>query len=257
MRALPQLSPTNIRCSKAEKLWATSQFRRVSGRSLCITSLLATKWPIYANRQTDGVALCPAIGFNSASLWYQSHSRVPAAPTPDWSDDDDEQQDDKLNNISCIKKNNAYTSLATTKLHFLDMMQYLAAGSSYENFVKAYAPQVKQVKCPFPYKWLDSVAQIEPRPSSSTRILQRFEKSGAVRGRIMRQCNNSGSTTISPTWANTWNFTTTWTWLVLLLLLKHTRLGGPTRTLILLNKVRVSSFYTPIAKNVCLYSGLI
>jgi len=103
----------------------------------------------------------PCIGFNSASFDVTLIREYLLPQLLTERIDDDEQQGDKLNNISCIKKNNAYTSLATTKLHFLDMMQYLAAGSSYENFVKAYAPQVKQVKCPFPYKWLDSVEKLQ------------------------------------------------------------------------------------------------
>ena len=101
----------------------------------------------------------PCIGFNSASFDINliREYLLPQLLTEQADDD----QNDKLNKISCIKKNNAYTSLSSKKLHFLDMMQYLAAGSSYENFVKAYAPQVKQVKCPFPYKWLDSAAKLQ------------------------------------------------------------------------------------------------
>jgi hypothetical protein len=61
---------------------------------------------------------------------------------------------------NCIKKNNAYTSITSKRLQFLDMMQYLAPGSSYESFVKGYAPTEELAKCPFPYKWLNSTDRL-------------------------------------------------------------------------------------------------
>jgi hypothetical protein len=72
----------------------------------------------------------------------------------------DHEVGEKPTQPNCIKKNNAYTSLATKKLQLLDMMQYLAAGSSYETFVKGYAPSIKQAKCPFPYTWLNSTDRL-------------------------------------------------------------------------------------------------
>lgn len=70
-------------------------------------------------------------------------------------------EDTKPEKPSCIKRGNKYISLSTTNLQLLDMSQYLAAGSSYEGFVRAYAPHVEDVKCPFPYKWLDSTAKLD------------------------------------------------------------------------------------------------
>jgi hypothetical protein len=72
-----------------------------------------------------------------------------------------EEEGGKPKQPNCIKKNNAYTSLATDKFQLLDMMQYLAPGSSYETFVKGYAPTVELAKCPFPYSWLDSVERLD------------------------------------------------------------------------------------------------
>lgn len=37
-----------------------------------------------------------------------------------------------------IKRNDSYTCIATPKFRFLDMNQYLAAGTSYSKFLKAY-----------------------------------------------------------------------------------------------------------------------
>jgi hypothetical protein len=103
--------------------------------------------------------LLPALGFNSASFDVNL-IREYLLPQLLTAHEEDQAPGEKLEKISCIKKNNSYMSLTTKRLQFLDMMYYLAAGSSYESFVKAYAPQTKQVKCPFPYKWLDSVERL-------------------------------------------------------------------------------------------------
>lgn len=47
-----------------------------------------------------------------------------------------------------IKRNNSYTCIATPKFRFLDMNQYLAAGTSYSKFLKAYG--VEEEKGFFP-----------------------------------------------------------------------------------------------------------
>ncbi len=112
----------------------------------------------YYKQADNWYRVLPTLGFNSVSF-AANLIREYLLPLP-LTDRDDNQNDGKLNSISCIKKNNAYTSLTTKKLQFLDIMQYLAPGSSYEIFVKAYAPHIKQIKCPFPYKWLDSVDKL-------------------------------------------------------------------------------------------------
>ena len=44
-----------------------------------------------------------------------------------------------------IKKNNDYMCIKTKELKFLDMKNYLAAGTSYEQFLKAYGVQVRKL----------------------------------------------------------------------------------------------------------------
>ena len=99
----------------------------------------------------------PVLGFNSASF---DINLVREYLLPVLANAVDEEGNPE-HSPNCIKKNNAYTSMSTKKMQFLDMMQYLAAGSSYENFVKGYAPTVKLAKAPFPYKWLNSTARLE------------------------------------------------------------------------------------------------
>ena len=58
-----------------------------------------------------------------------------------------------------IKKNNAYTCIAMKTLKFLDMSQFLAPGSSYVSFLKAY--HVTEQKGFFPYEWFDDIGKLE------------------------------------------------------------------------------------------------
>ena len=52
----------------------------------------------------------------------------------------------------CIKRNQTYMSLQTERLRFLDICNFLAAGSSYAGFLKAYG--CEESKGFFPYEWI-------------------------------------------------------------------------------------------------------
>ena len=56
--------------------------------------------------------------------------------------------------IHTIKKENAYLAISTPQLKFLDISNYLAAGSSNSQFLKAYGCDIP--KGIFPYEWFDS-----------------------------------------------------------------------------------------------------
>ena len=55
--------------------------------------------------------------------------------------------------IHTIKKENSYLAIAIPHLKFLDISNYLAAGSSYSQFLKAYGCDTP--KGIFPYEWFD------------------------------------------------------------------------------------------------------
>ena len=57
-----------------------------------------------------------------------------------------------------IKKTNQYTAIATSKFKFLDMSNYLAAGSSYSRFLAAYG--VSETKSFFPYEYFHDADQL-------------------------------------------------------------------------------------------------
>lgn len=58
-----------------------------------------------------------------------------------------------------IKKGSAYTCMGNNKFKFLDIAQFLVAGTSYDVFLKAYKCQ--QTKSYFPYEWLDDASKLD------------------------------------------------------------------------------------------------
>jgi len=48
--------------------------------------------------------------------------------------------------------------MATLEFKFLDVMNYVAPGKSYDIWVKMYGP--KQTKARFPYEWFESAEKL-------------------------------------------------------------------------------------------------
>ena len=61
--------------------------------------------------------------------------------------------------IYTIKKNNTYLSVSVPDLKFIDISNYLAAGCSYSQFLKAYGSDIS--KGIFPYEWFDSFEKLD------------------------------------------------------------------------------------------------
>ena len=57
-----------------------------------------------------------------------------------------------------VKKNGGYMALGSRRLQFLDMTNYLAAGTSLEKFYKSFGVSVPKTK--FPYQWFDGVDKL-------------------------------------------------------------------------------------------------
>ena len=67
-----------------------------------------------------------------------------------------------------IKKTRAYMAIGTERLQYLDLVNYLAAGTSLVKFYKAF--KVKNPKGNFPYEWFDSLGKLmEPALPQRTR----------------------------------------------------------------------------------------
>ena len=58
-----------------------------------------------------------------------------------------------------IKQNSAYTCISTSQFKFLDIMNFLAPGCSYDKFLKAY--QTESEKGFFCYEYFDSMEKLE------------------------------------------------------------------------------------------------
>ena len=94
----------------------------------------------------------PVIGFNSGKYDMNVIKRffVPYLLTP--SEDEDE---------SCfvIKRQNTFMCFSTNKLRFLDIINYLAPGFSYDKYLKAYGCTMQ--KGHYPYEYIDDLRKLE------------------------------------------------------------------------------------------------
>ena len=71
-------------------------------------------------------------------------------------DDDD---DDGVGSMFVIKRNNTFMCLSTDQLKFLDMINYIAPGFSYDKYLKAYGCEV--TKGHFPYEYMDRLERLD------------------------------------------------------------------------------------------------
>ena len=100
------------------------------------------------NRFNDYMSMLPVLGYNSSR--YDLNLIKKRFP----------KHFNLVNDLKyVIKKTNQYTAIATSKFKFLDMSNYLAAGSSYSKFLAAYG--VSETKGFFPYEWFQRVEQLD------------------------------------------------------------------------------------------------
>ena len=80
--------------------------------------------------------------------------------------DDKEEEKEGIGSFFVIKRNNTFMCLSTDQLKFLDMINYIAPGFSYDKYLKAYGCEV--TKGHFPYEYMDSTTPHfhRNRPSS-------------------------------------------------------------------------------------------
>ena len=70
-----------------------------------------------------------------------------------------ERLSDTTGRIRVAKKGNKIMFILTNSFRFLDIMNYLGPGTSYEKWVKAY--ECETVKSWFPYEWLDTPEKLD------------------------------------------------------------------------------------------------
>ena len=98
----------------------------------------------------------PVIGFNSGKYDINVIKRffIPYLLTP--SEDEDEDK-----SYVIIKRLNTFMCFSTSKLRFVDVVNYLAPGFSYDKYLKAYGCNVQ--KGHFPYEYIDDLRKLEER----------------------------------------------------------------------------------------------
>ena len=110
----------------------------------------------------------PVIGFNSGKydLNVIKQFFVPYLLKPSKQDNDDdkdeyieEADDDEARFV--IKRQNPFMCFSTKKLKFIDIVNYLAPGFSYDKYLKAHGCELQ--KGHFPYEYMDGTVKLEDR----------------------------------------------------------------------------------------------
>ena len=104
----------------------------------------------------------PVIGFNSGTydLNVVKQFFVPYLLKPskqDDNNDDEEEEEDEIRFV--IKRQNTFMCFSTRKLRFLDIINFLAPGDSYDKYLNAYGCELQ--KGHFPYEYMDGIGKLE------------------------------------------------------------------------------------------------
>ena len=110
----------------------------------------------YANSKKDRflkwLREVPVIGFNSGKYDSNLMKKWMSGALSEFDKPENEE-------VSPLKSNNMYRVIKSKSLKFLDMANYLAAGSSLDQWLKAY--QCSMTKGFFPYEWLDDFTKLD------------------------------------------------------------------------------------------------
>ena len=107
----------------------------------------------------------PIVGFNSGKYdlnvikqFFVTYLLKPFKQDDD-ADEHDDDDDDETRFV--IKIQNTFMCFSTKKLKFVDMVNYLAPGFSYDKYLKAYGCELQ--KGHFPYEYMDDIGKLEDR----------------------------------------------------------------------------------------------
>ena len=107
----------------------------------------------------------PVIGFNSGkydlNVIKQFFVAYLLKPSKQDKDEDIDEEDDDDETQFVIKRQNTFMCFSTKKLKFLDIVNYLAPGFSYDKYLKAYGCDLQ--KGHFPYEYMDGIGKLEDR----------------------------------------------------------------------------------------------
>ena len=114
----------------------------------------------------------PVIGFNSGKYDLNAVKQflipyfLTTSKTVEQDEEDEREQEetkkdetDGVGSMFVIKRNNTFMCLSTDQLKFLDMINYIAPGFSYDKYLKAYGCEV--TKGHFPYEYMDRLERLD------------------------------------------------------------------------------------------------
>ena len=111
----------------------------------------------------------PVIGFNSGKydlnvikqflIPYFLSTTTSKTGEQEQEQDDKEEENEGNGSFFVIKRNNTFMCLSTDQLKFLDMINYIAPGFSYDKYLKAYGCEV--TKGHFPYEYMDRLERLD------------------------------------------------------------------------------------------------
>lgn len=109
------------------------------------------KWHDLSQRFNKWLKQLPVIGFNSGrfDLNLIKNYFIPHLL----------ERDPRGKGITPIKKGNTFMALMMEDVLFLDISNYLAAGTSYDKWIKAF--QIPQTKGIWPYEWFQTIDQLQ------------------------------------------------------------------------------------------------
>ena len=106
----------------------------------------------------------PVIGFNSGKYvlnvvkqFFVSYLLKPSKQDDNDHEEEEEEEDDEIRFV--IKRQNTFMCFSTRKLRFLDILNFLAPGYSYDKYLKAYGCELQ--KGHFPYEYMDGIGKLE------------------------------------------------------------------------------------------------
>ena len=97
----------------------------------------------------------PVLGFNSARY---DLNLVKSYLIPWLQNDGGSNSDEMSTGLTVIKKGSTYTQIGGRRFKFMDVINYLAGGFSYDKFLKAY--KIPQTKSYFLYEWFDHIDKL-------------------------------------------------------------------------------------------------
>ena len=114
----------------------------------------------------------PVIGFNSGKYDLNAVKQflipyfLTTSKTVEQDEEDEREQEetkkdenDGIGSMFVIKRNNSLMCLSTDQLKFLDMINYIAPGFSYDKYLKAYGCEV--TKGHFPYEYMGRLERLD------------------------------------------------------------------------------------------------